>query len=376
MSTINQATREIQAKIVYYGPGLSGKTTTLKSIHDSVRPETRGQLVSLATEGDRTLFFDFLPLTVEQVNGMTLRLQLYTVPGQIFYEATRQLVLNGADGVVFVADSQEAASDANQESLASLERNLQALGHDPAVFPCAFQWNKRDLPTAAPVATLRATLNPRGRPEFMSVASRGEGVMDPLKEVTRQVLAALRTRTPPQPRRGTSPGVTPNPLQAEPPASPPPAGAPAPAPGPALPSSAPTLASKQTFTLSAPLSSGPSQEPPTPLRFAPPPVRGTLTFTRLFTTGAGHLADVEQAIRDGKPTTAVRAATQGVADVLGGLEVLERSDAARAALLGIDGREYLKLLRLSRLPEGLATEADALFALHVLVGARLRAESV
>jgi mutual gliding-motility protein MglA len=369
VSTINQATREIQAKIVYYGPGLSGKTTTLKSIHDAVRPETRGQLVSLATEGDRTLFFDFLPLTVEQVNGMTLRLQLYTVPGQIFYEATRQLVLNGADGVVFVADSQPAASDANQESLASLERNLQALGHDPAVFPCAFQWNKRDLPSAAPVATLRATLNPRGRPEFASVASRGEGVMEPLKEVTRQVLAALRTRTAPQPRRGTPPGVTPNPVPAEPSTAPTP-------PGPGAPAAAPTLAGKQTFTLSAPLSSGPLPEPPTPLRFAPPPARGTLSFTRLFTTGAGQLADVEQAIRDGKPTAAVRAAAQGISDVLGGLEVLERSDAARAALLGIDGREYLKLLRLSRLPEGLATEADALFALHVLVGARLRAESI
>ncbi len=382
MSTINQATREIQAKIVYYGPGLSGKTTTLKSIHDAVRPETRGQLVSLATEGDRTLFFDFLPLTVEQVNGLTLRLQLYTVPGQIFYEATRQLVLNGADGVVFVADSQAAATDANQESLASLERNLQAMGHDPATFPCAFQWNKRDLPGAEPVASLRATLNPRGRPEFPSVANRGEGVMEPLKEVTRQVLAALSARTAPPPRRGTSPGVTPNPLHAEPPpgstspgSTPPAPPAPRP-PGPTGPAAAPTLAGKQAFTLSAPLSSGPAPEPPAPLRIAPPPARGTLSFTRLFTTGSGQLADVEQAIRDGRPTTAVRAAAQGVADVLGGLEVLERSDAARAALLGIDGREYLKLLRLSRLPEGLATEADALFALHVLVGARLRAESV
>jgi hypothetical protein len=138
----------------------------------------------------------------------------------------------------------------------------------------------------------------------------------------------------------------------------------------------PAPAGKSTFSLSAPLPPGPAPEPPTPLRFAPLPARGTLSFTRLFTTGAGQLVDVEQAIRDGKPTTAVRAAAQGVADVLGGLEVLERSDAARAALLGIDGREYLKLLRLSRLPEGLATEADALFSLHVLVGARLRAESI
>jgi signal recognition particle receptor subunit beta len=367
VSTINQATREIQAKIVYYGPGLSGKTTTLRSLHDAVRPETRGQLVSLATEGDRTLFFDLLPLTVEQVNGMTLRLQLYTVPGQIFYEATRQLVLNGADGVVFVADSQGAASDANHESLASLERNLRALGHDPATFPFAIQWNKRDLAGALPVATLRAMFNPRGRPEFPTVASRGEGVMEALKEVTRQVLAGLRARTP-LPRRPGGPVLTFNPPAPAAEATSP-GGPPAPASRPASPGPPPPAA------IPAGLPPGPPPETSTPPR-QPAPARGTLTFTRLFSTGPGQLALVEQAIREGRPTAAVRAAAEGVSDALGGLEVEERSDVARAALLGLDGRDYLKLLRLSRLPEGLATEADALFALHVLVGARLRAESI
>jgi signal recognition particle receptor subunit beta len=378
VSTINQLTREIHAKVVYYGPGLSGKTSTLKSIHDAVRPETRGQLVSLATEGDRTLFFDFLPLTVEQVNGLTLRLQLYTVPGQIFYEATRQLVLNGADGVIFVADSQGAAADANRESLASLEQNLKAMGHDPATFPLAFQWNKRDLPGALPVAMLRAALNPRGRPEFGSVASRGDGVMDPLKEVTRQLLTLLRTRPPPPQRRATSPGVIAPAPAADPVTAAPPPAPPSASP-PVKPAFAPPLASPAPSPALAP---APAPSPPAGTVDPPvpplPPLRGpgTLSFTRLFDTQTAQLAEVEQAIREGRPTSAVRAAAQGISDVLGGLEVLERSDAARAALLGIDGREYLKLLRLSRLPEGLATEADALFALHVLVGARLRAESI
>ncbi|HET9552461.1 MAG TPA: GTPase, partial [Anaeromyxobacteraceae bacterium] len=196
MSTVNPAAREIQAKIVYYGPGLSGKTTTLKSVHAAVRPETRGQLVSLATEGDRTLFFDFLPLKVEQVNGLTLRLQLYTVPGQVFYEATRKLVLNGADGVVFVADSQPAAMDANLESLASLERNLEELGLDLATFPLVVQWNKRDIAGVLSPAELRQSLNGRGAPEFETVASRGEKTMEALKEITRLVLMALRARPP------------------------------------------------------------------------------------------------------------------------------------------------------------------------------------
>jgi signal recognition particle receptor subunit beta len=372
VSTINQATREIQAKIVYYGPGLSGKTTTLKSIHAAVRPEARGQMVSLATEGDRTLFFDFLPLTVEQVNGLTLRLQLYTVPGQVFYEATRQLVLNGADGVIFVADSQAAAGDANHESLASLERNLKAMGHDPATFPFAIQWNKRDLANALPVSELRAALNPRGAPDFETVAARGTGVMDALKEVTRQVMAGLRARPKPLPppvvvtRPAPQPPAPPQPPPASPAAAPPPAAPPHPFPTPSVPF------------------------PPAPQADA---ARGTLSFAALFTTprragagssfggpddepGAATLAEVENAIRERRFTTAIRTAAQGVSDVLGGLEVIERSDAARAALLGVDGRDYLRLLRLSRLPEGMAGERDALFALHVLIGVRLKADSI
>jgi signal recognition particle receptor subunit beta len=368
VSTVNQAAREIHAKIVYYGPGLSGKTTSLRSIHDAVRPETRGQLVSLATEGDRTLFFDFLPLKVEQVNGLALRLQLYTVPGQIFYEATRKLVLNGADGVVFVADSQAAAMDANLESLASLNRNLVDLGLDPATFPLAVQWNKRDIPGVQPVEALRAALNARGAPEFETVASRGEGTMDALKEVMRQVILALRGRQPtrPEPGPGASGGfgsVLERRISAA--AEGRPALTPEPGPGTFATAVPPRPAGRERTT-----------PPPAAPRAAAAPAGRVLSFARLFPGGAAGISEVEQAIRDGRYSAAVKAAAQGVADVLGGLEIEERSDSARVALLGVDGRDYLRLLRLSRLPEGMGSEADALFALHVLVTARLKADAI
>jgi mutual gliding-motility protein MglA len=392
VSTVNQASREIQAKIVYYGPGLSGKTTSLRSIHDGVRPETRGQLVSLATEGDRTLFFDFLPLKVEHVNGLSLRLQLYTVPGQVFYEATRKLVLNGADGVVFVADSQAAAMDANQESLASLTRNLVDLGHDPAAFPLAIQWNKRDIPGVLPVEALRAALNPRGAPEFETVASRGEGTMDALKEVMRQVIMTLRGRPPTKAEGGPGAAggygsVLERRISAV--AEGRPVLTPEPAPGafsqfvPARPASRPatpvpgTIPSMPRPGATAPAPGAPAARPPAtaPVPAAPASARA-LSFTRLFPGGAATVGEVEQAIREGRYSAAVKAAAQGVTDALGGLEIEERSDSARAALVGMDGRDYLRLLRLARLPEGMGSEADALFALHVLIAARLKADGI
>lgn len=358
MSTVNPSAREIQAKIVYYGPGLSGKTTSLKSIHAAVRPEARGQLVSLATEGDRTLFFDFLPLKVEQVNGLSLRLQLYTVPGQIFYEATRKLVLNGADGVVFVADSQPAAMDANLESLASLERNLADLGIDPAAFPLVLQWNKRDIPGVLAPAELRAALNPRAAPEFETVASRGEGTMEALREVTRRVIAALRARQPahrPEARAAGTAGPAAPERRAEP------------RPAPATPTP-PASAAPPAAPLPAAGAARVTRSTPLP--------RAGLTFARLFPGGAAGVVEVEQAIRDGRFGAAVKAGAQGVSDVLASLELEERSDTARAALLGLDGRDYLRLLRLSRLPEEMGSEADALFALHVLVAVKLRADAI
>lgn len=206
MSSVNLVAREVAVKIVFYGPGLSGKTTSLRKIYETVRPAHRGEMMSIATEGDRTLFFDFLPVKVERVNDCTVRLALYTVPGQVFYNATRKLVLQGADGVVFVADSQPEMMDANRESMANLEENLLEQGVRIERFPLVVQWNKRDLASALPVAELRGALNPRGVPDFETEAVSGRGVMDSLKAITRLVIQDLRVKKiVPPPRPATAP---------------------------------------------------------------------------------------------------------------------------------------------------------------------------
>jgi mutual gliding-motility protein MglA len=194
VSSVNLVAREVAVKIVYYGPGLSGKTTSLRRIFETVRPAHRGEMMSIATEGDRTLFFDFLPVKVERVNEFSVRLALYTVPGQVFYNATRKLVLQGADGVVFVADSQPEAMDANRESLDNLAENLLEQGIVLERFPLVLQWNKRDLPKALPVEELRAELNPRAVPEFETEALSGRGILDALKAITRLVIKDLRAK--------------------------------------------------------------------------------------------------------------------------------------------------------------------------------------
>src|SRR5574337_210938 len=169
VSIVNPLSREISAKVVYYGPGMSGKTTSLRHVYGAVREQSRGELISLSTEGDRTLFFDFLPVKIEHVRGLKIRLQLYTVPGQVFYDATRKLVLNGADGVVFVADSQPTARDSNLESMDNLRTNLGELGIELDRFPLVVQYNKRDLPGAMAPSLMRSDLNARGAPEFETV---------------------------------------------------------------------------------------------------------------------------------------------------------------------------------------------------------------
>ena len=192
MTFINYASREINCKIVYYGPGLCGKTTNLQYIFDSTAPQARGKLISLATETDRTLFFDFMPLELGTVRGFKTRFHLYTVPGQVFYDASRKLILKGVDGVVFVADSQEERMDANVESLYSLEENLRAQGYDPEKIPYVLQLNKRDLPNVLPVDEITAELRRNGEPVIEAVASTGGGVFDTLKAVAKQVLTELR----------------------------------------------------------------------------------------------------------------------------------------------------------------------------------------
>jgi len=192
MTFINYASREINCKIVYYGPGLCGKTTNLQHIFDSTAPQAKGKLISLATETDRTLFFDFMPLELGTVRGFKTRFHLYTVPGQVFYDASRKLILKGVDGVVFVADSQEERMDANIEALYNLEENLRAQGYDLMKIPYVLQLNKRDLPNILSVDELREELRRKGEPVVEAVASSGTGVFDTLKAVAKQVLTELR----------------------------------------------------------------------------------------------------------------------------------------------------------------------------------------
>ena len=192
MSFINFAAREINCKIVYYGAGLGGKTTNLQYIFDKTADKQRSKMISLATETDRTLFFDFLPLDLGTVRGFKTRFHLYTVPGQVFYDASRKLILRGVDGVVFVADSQEERMDANVEAIENLEDNLKEHGYDFNKIPYVLQLNKRDLPGVMGVDDLKKELVKRGEPVFEAVAYQGTGVFETLKEVARQVLVELK----------------------------------------------------------------------------------------------------------------------------------------------------------------------------------------
>ena len=192
MSFINYSSREINCKIVYYGPGLCGKTTNLQYIYNKTNPEAKGKMISLATETERTLFFDFLPLSLGEIRGFKTRFHLYTVPGQVFYDASRKLILKGVDGVVFVADSQIERMEANVESLDNLRINLAEQGYDLDKLPYVVQYNKRDLPNAAPLAEMKRLLNPNGVPDFEACATVGKGVFETLKAVARGVLRDLR----------------------------------------------------------------------------------------------------------------------------------------------------------------------------------------
>ena len=210
MVSINYSAREVCCKIVYYGPGLSGKTTNLQYIHRKVPQDTRGKLISLATEADRTLYFDFLPINIGTINNFQAKFQLYTVPGQVYYNATRKLVLRGVDGLVFVADSQPDKMDENIESLANLEENIREYGYDPETMPIVLQYNKRDIPGVLSVEELNARLNPRGLPVYEASATQGSGVFDTLKLIIKLVLDKAKSA-------GTSAGVKPQAASAPPP---------------------------------------------------------------------------------------------------------------------------------------------------------------
>lgn len=192
MAFINYASREINCKIVYYGPGLCGKTTNLQYIYQKTAPDAKGKMISLATETERTLFFDFLPLALGEIRGFKTRFHLYTVPGQVFYDASRKLILKGVDGVVFVADAQEERLDANIESLENLKDNLEEQGYQLEKLPFVIQYNKIDLPNITPIEELRKLINPSGVPDYTACATTGEGVFETLKAVAKQILIDLK----------------------------------------------------------------------------------------------------------------------------------------------------------------------------------------
>jgi len=258
MVQINFALREVNCKIVYYGPGLSGKTTNLEMIHTKVPDTHRGDLTSIATEGDRTLFFDFMPLDLGKVAGMNTRFQLYTVPGQVYYNATRKLVIQGADGIIFVADSQEGKLEENKESLKDLLDNLEEYNVDFNELPFVMQYNKRDLPNAIDLETLQKELNPTDKPYYESVAITGEGVFPTLKKLANMVLENLNQEYGVKKPAAAAPK---KPVSAQAQAAPPPApaGIPAPPPVPPRPVAAP------------PPPPRPVAPPPPPMPAAPPP---------------------------------------------------------------------------------------------------------
>ena len=192
MSFINYSSREINCKIVYYGPGLCGKTTNLQYIYARTNPEAKGKMISLATETERTLFFDFLPLSLGEIRGFKTRFHLYTVPGQVFYDASRKLILKGVDGIVFVADSQMERYEANIESFENLEYNLEEQGYELDKVPYVIQYNKRDLPNCTPIEELCKLVTPNGVPDFEAVATTGQGVFNTLKSVAKLVLTELK----------------------------------------------------------------------------------------------------------------------------------------------------------------------------------------
>lgn len=398
MSSVNLMAREVGAKIVFYGPGLSGKTTTLQKIYESVRPAHRGEMMSLATEGDRTLFFDFLPVKVERVGDFAVRLALYTVPGQVFYNATRKLVLQGADGVVFVADSQPEAMDSNRESLQNLEENLLEQGIRLVNFPLVVHYNKRDVPHALPVEELRAALNPRGVPDVETSAANGLGVLDGLKAITRLVIRDLRTKRIVPPLR-TGPAAPASPGFGGPGAAdaggmsglegtleqqvaqwdaPPPGAAPV-AQAPA----APRGPAPQARPLHAPLPAAPR-----PAAHAPAPSATPLPGTPphglpALTARAGPLVALappplhelaraaEAAFGSGNPAACVQRCAEGVRRALA--LVGEGTAREQAYLLRVDGADLLHLGQLEG--RGAARQDEAAFALYVFlqVLARLQA---
>jgi len=377
VSVVNPLAREISAKIVFYGPGLSGKTSSLSYLHSTVRPTHRGDLLSLATEGDRTLFFDFLPLQLPRIKGLDVRLQLYTVPGQVFYGATRKLVLDGADGVVFVADSQIAAQERNLEALDDLRANLNELGVSLESLPLVFQYNKRDLPAILQVDELRRELNGYGAPEFETCASTGRGVSDALRAIVKRVSQSLmdkESKSRGKAESGQRLAINPSALSE----------------AVAIESHRSGMAFQLSnaiarlelvdedaeMDVSLDVEDAPESSRPVPrdVKTIQAPAASLFSFSTLWDEPL-LVTTIEADISTGHFAEAVHRAASGVSDILDGLlgpHVVEGS-GTRAQLLGIEGREYLELRRLASRPASTITQNEALFALYMLIAARVKA---
>jgi signal recognition particle receptor subunit beta len=384
MPVVNPLAREVVFKIVYYGPGLGGKTTSLQHIHATARPEHRGKMVSLATPVDRTLYFDFLPIRLPSVRSMNVRLQLFTVPGQVYYNATRKLVLTGADGLVMVFDSQLGRSDANVESLENLRENLEAHGRDLATIPHVIMYNKRDLADAQSLEELEGQLNAEHAPSFSAVAPKGEGVYEALEAVTRAVLDDFEKRMPEasaalvasldapeggllEALRGAR--VAPEPVElreAEPPRR-----------GPAAELRLSQLPDMDAGEVAARGVTG-DRVQPTELEPPDPPLRHVSEHVLLWPPGERSLVqELEAALHAGDPALALRASEALIARSLAGAAAAlgtneaPRDPATMALVLGIDGRRYLAFRALAReTRQGRAvsiTEALSAYALAIQI---------
>jgi mutual gliding-motility protein MglA len=368
VSSVNLYTREISLKIVYYGPGLGGKTSSLQHIHRAIKPDSRGQLVSLSTGVDRTLYFDFLPVKLPKLRGYTIRVQLYTVPGQVHYNSTRKLVLTGADGLVFVADSQRARREANIESLQNLVENLREQGLALEKIPHLFQYNKRDVTDAMPVPEMDGALNVHRAPWFETCATNGKGVFEALKSITTQVLSDLRRKGV---WRSDAPG-----------APPPPSDIPSEDSG-KHPSEGSISQSLQALAERRPDEElgMPSLKPLTPEETAPSGERGLApgaALSEILPPGPRRdgVVAVEYLVARGDFAGAVAAANKlyneaaaASAAAAGGGE----GPALHALILGIPGDRYLRFRdTASRAASGGASSADALYALFFLVDVALR----
>lgn len=355
MSSINLHTREINVKMVYYGPGLGGKTTSLQFIHRALPEANRGEMVSLATSVDRTLFFDFLPVRLTEIRGFTIRMSLYTVPGQVHYNATRKLVLQGADGVVFVADSQEARRIANIESLQNLQENLRGHGMNPDSVPLVLQYNKRDLSGVMSTEELDADLRFRDVPRLETCALDGRGIFSGLKAITRLVLTDLKQKGvyEDRPRERPAPEFEPPPV--------------------VNPTVEQTLvrALETRTDLQPVVVADDRARPATAPEAAPPGPRG-LTFSELWEPGDGseQILALESEIGRGEYAAAVRRGEGLLHDALGAGAKDGAPLAEKLLLLGVHGPHYARLMASLERPE--PTKTDALFWLFFLTDVALR----